>query len=784
MKPSNPGIRWRGILSLAAVVLPLFLLRPVLGFSATAKIDPALALIARRGPAGLEKNRGIMKPAPGGPRVKTIVRFDGSLSGVEALGGTVRSVFGEIATVDLPVDAIGPLSALPNIVYVEAAKKVKPQTDVSVPETGAAALRSGSPPAWRGSTGRNVIIGVVDTGIDLAHADFKDPSGGSRLLFLWDQTAEAGSPPSGFSYGSECSRAVIDTGGCSESDPNGHGTHVAGIAAGNGAATGNGRPAFRYAGMAPEADLIVVRTDYTNDDILDGIAYIQAKAAALGRPSVINLSLGSDTGSHDGTQNYERGLDRASGPGKVIVASAGNAAEAGLHASGVVPPSGSVPIGFTVPAGTTDVVFDLWYAGADQINVSVDNGPGCATPAPVTPGKIASFSLPCGLIDLYSSDRLEAVNDDREIYISLRNGTSPVAPGPWTVTLSGASIGTGRFDAWLYTDSQAGAFTTNVDPSMTLNSSASAAETISVAAYVTKNAWSSLAGPQPPNPALTPGEIASFSSRGPRRPCSDPAKCPPLQKPEIAAPGTAIFSSLSAAMPSPNPALVDPDGAHIALGGTSMAAPHVTGAVALLLQADPSLTPGEIKALLAANSKVDDFTGHSIPNDRWGFGKLNVEAAFAATPNPPPAAPAGFSAAAADRAVTLSWTPGGELDLDGYNLYRSTAPGSGGPPIAFIPYRAAAFTDMGLINGRSYFYTLRAVDTKGQESESTAEVKAFPSAFPLPHPLIGDGPGAGGGCVMGPAGGTDPMLAGLFALGLAALAWRGRRRRAPARPSD
>ncbi|HZR47002.1 MAG TPA: S8 family serine peptidase [Candidatus Manganitrophaceae bacterium] len=764
--------RPRRALKAAGIVLFLLLSSPALGFPATTKIDPVLALMAKRGPSGLEKNRGTLKPSPGAARVKTIVRFEGSLSGVEALGGKVRSVLGEIATVDLPVDAIGPVSALPNIVYLEAAKKVKPQIDASVPETGATAIRSGAPPQWRGDTGRNVIIGIVDTGLDLAHADFKDPEGKSRVLFLWDQTA-AGSPPPGFSYGNECSGTVIDAGGCPESDTHGHGTHVAGIAAGNGAGTGNGQPAFRYVGMAPEADLIVVRTDYTNDDILDGIAYIQAKAAALGRPSVINLSLGSDTGSHDGTQNYERALDRASGPGRVIVASAGNAAAAGLHASGTVAPTGT-PVGFTVPAGTTEVIFDLWYAGTDRFNVSVDNGLGCAAPGAVAPGNIASFSLPCGLIDIYSSDRLEAVNNDREIYIDLRNGASPISAGTWTVTLSGASSGTGRFDAWLYTDSQAGAFTTNVDPSMTLNSSASSAETISVAAYVTKNSWISLAGPE--DNTLTRWDIAPFSSRGPRRPCGDPAKCPAVQKPEIAAPGTAIFSSLSTAMPSPDPALVDPDGVHIAFGGTSMAAPHVTGAVALLLQGAPALTPGEIKSILAGNSKVDDFTTHSIPNDLWGFGKLNVQAAFAATPNPPPAAPAAFSAVVQSGAVALSWTANGELDLDGYNLYRSAGSGPA-IPVVFIPRQAAAFTDREVINGQTYFYTLRAVDTKGQESEGTAKASASPRVS------LAGGDAGGGGCVMGRSGGIDPMLGALLGLALAALVRRRLRRSGSPPPS-
>ena len=627
--PEQLGVVLAAILSLLSVSV-----------SAETKLDPTLVLFAQSAanevPTSLS---GILKSQATGvePLVETIVRFEGDLTGVEFLGGQIQSVIGDIATVAIPRGSLQALSLLPNIVYVEASKRVMHRLDASVPATRATILRSGTAPNWTGSTGRGVVIGIVDTGIDLNHADFKDASGKSRVLYLWDQTTSGtpptltSTPPYFFNYGNECTKSKIDAGSCSEADTGGHGTHVAGIAAGNGSATGYAQPAYRYVGMAPEADLIVVNTALTTFDVLNGISYAQQKAAALGKASVINLSLGQQMDPHDGTSNYAHALDNFSGNGKAIVCAGGNAANKNIHASGTVTPSVPVTVGFNIPSGDTVEYIDIWYAGANRMGITLSNGScstGVVSPDPIGVTYSYSSQTACGLLQIVSTG-VNSLNDDRNIYVSLGSGNNPLTTGAWNITLQGNSIVTsGRFDAWI-DDNNNASFTNHSDSSITLIDCATATKPISVAAYNTKNA-SPLGG------------IASFSSHGPRRPCSNVGKCPTIQKPEITAPGSVIMSSFSANTASPIFSSLDLDGVHILMQGTSMAAPHVTGAVALLFQAAPTYTSDQIKSLLTGNAATDSSTG-AVPNNIWGYGKLDVNAAYIALQNvpPPPAANSG-----------------------------------------------------------------------------------------------------------------------------------------------
>ena len=569
------------------------------------KLDPTLRALSQKTiSTNKTKALNLLRGVPDREgMVKTLVRFKGNLNGVDALGGRISSVLGDVGTVDIPVSSLEALSQLDNIVYVEASKKVKPKLDISVPETRATLLRGGIPPEWTGITGKDVIVGIVDSGIDLTHPDFKDETGKTRILYLWDQTT-----------GQECTNAMVDDGTCDQIDVVGHGTHVAGIAAGNGSALS---PDYKYVGMAPEANLVIVK--FTGDSstfqnyVLDGISYIQQKAASLSKPSVINLSLGQHVDPHDGTSNFSRGLDNATGPGRIIVGAAGNEADAHIHTTGRVTEGSETLVYLYVPYGESTVRIDIWYPGRDSMNIKVVPS-FCDSTGWVAPSDDLNFTTACGNISI-SSVQNNPNNGDNEILITIENSfEQPIGPGWWTLSLKGSSIMNGRFDAWI-DDTVTSAYFDNPNSSITLIDVGSTTEVISVGSYVTRRLSEE-------DPAV--GRISAFSSHGPRRSCST---CDSVLKPEITAPGEWIMSARSKDYLPYSDEVSDSSGEYVLFQGTSMASPHVTGAVALILQAHPEFTPGEVKSYLSLGAKRDQYTG-SVPNYIWGYGKLDAYNAF------------------------------------------------------------------------------------------------------------------------------------------------------------
>ena len=751
-------------LSARAWVAAAVLLLPLGAQAQVTRLAPlAVAVMQQQGRAGMSgvlRRRGMLQPAEGNQpaTVSTLVRFRGDRLDVSAVGGRIDWTLGDVAEVNVPLAALADLARLPAVRYVDVAMPLHPQTDVAVPATGASALRSGTPPDWSGDTGRNVIVGILDTGIDLAHPDFHDAAGKTRILRLLDYTT-----------GTQCTGAQIDAHTCVEVDTEGHGTQVAGIAVGNGAATGNGEPAYRYIGMAPEASLIVVKADWTTANIVQAVGDVESIATSLSRPIVINMSLGTEIGPHDGTDNAARALDNASGPGRVIVIAAGNHADDGTHASGSVGQDASVVTNLEVPVNTDLTLIDIWYPGADQLAVHLHNTAECDSglvSAPISASSTEeSFCSGRGTI---VSGNVNPLNGDREILVTLAaTGTTPFAATAWTLELRGTLIANGRFDAWVNGSASSAKFTSNLDPADTLNDLAAASAPISVAAYNTKNTWYSLDGPMSAATSNPLGTLSYFSSRGPRRPCTDAASCPAEQKPELTAPGAWIASAYSAQTHWPEgtcgDCYVELDGVHSLRQGTSMSAPMVSGAVALLLQVDPAGDPTGIKDLLERNAAVDEFVGQA-PNDAWGYGKLDVKTAFDALPVPLPAAPANLSATVSGTSAALSWTPVAALDVDGYDIYRGTSSGAEVTQVATVSYKSAAYTDSGLSSG-TYYYVVRTLDTKGQESLPSAEVSAAISA----SASATSSSGGGGGCVSASGGPFDPTVPALLAIAGAGL---------------
>jgi subtilisin family serine protease len=626
-----------------------------------AKLDAALMAVAREPAEGSIAARTLRRLEAGRPEplIQTILRFEGTLDDVRAHGGVVRSVMGDIATVDIPAHKLAAVAALPSVVSIEAARAQPKRLDRSVPAARADTLRVGTPPNWSAGTGKNVIVGVIDSGIDFRHRDFRNGDGTTRVIGIWDQraTGASGAPPAGYTYGGECTPAMINAAiagapaACTHQDTDGHGTHVTGIAAGNGQATGNGQLAYRMIGMAPSADILVANgNEFGSAQVLDAIAWMKAKAAALGRPLVINMSFGSYFGARDGTSNFEKGMSNLAGPGVILVGAAGNEAKAPIRATGTITQGGSVTVGFNIPDGSKSADLEIWYPGANAYGVNVA-GPGCATTDTVNAGETRNFATACGIVE-FSSTGTQPNNDDRQIKVGIgSNDSAPLVTGAWTITLVGTVVAGGShpFSIINGEDETGPTFTDHASPETTeiLTDTSSSRRVIAVASYNTRNAWDSLSGPGSDTSSGAVSDISNFSSRGPRRNCSNLAKCPPIMKPEITAPGSKVMSALTVDKAKPEaPSAIEADGVHYGADGTSMASPHVAGAVALLLQQDPTMTPETVRQRLYSAVQSNPFATNlplfdaatpdmpANPNYTWGYGVLDAAKAVAATAPP------------------------------------------------------------------------------------------------------------------------------------------------------
>lgn len=574
--------------------------------------------------------------------------LDAAVDAVERVGGQVRAVISdELFTAEIPLSGLDELAADESIVFMEAAKPVEIRNDVAMTETNGYEVHDGLD-LPEGYTGAGVIIGVVDTGIDLTHNDFLDEDGNSRILFVWDQKQDAGTGPSEInsSYGTECDNNMVESGLCPTTDESGHGTHITGTAA--------GRDEI-YGGVAPDAKIIAVR--YSSELSIDGYAnpifstticeavfYVFKKAQLMEMPAVVNLSLGTHIGAHDGTSLFEQCLDELveGSSGRAIVAAAGNehnstSTFAGIHAGYEV--SGKTASNFRIRSASEGNLFylDLWQSVGSSISVGVvvrdaSSGAEIGSTPMIAPGNSADGTLDDDLItwQIDATETANALNGKPHVGITLLLDESISNPGIYDFDL--IVDGSGSFDAWWYPDKSANTveFTTKTgenpdgiqytpgDERMAVAIPATARNVISVGAYTSRSQWD--VDGKSYQVTFDLGDILPFSSIGPS---ADPEYTG--QKPEITAPGAMIASARSRhATAKPFQDLSD--GEHTLDAGTSMATPFVTGTIALMFSASPSYTHEDTETYIIESAYADDFTG-AVPNDTWGHGKLDVLAA-------------------------------------------------------------------------------------------------------------------------------------------------------------
>ncbi len=493
-------------------------------------------------------------------------------------------------------------------------------------------------------------------------------------------------------------------------DCDGHGTHVTGIAAGNGRAA----PFGTYIGVAPQADLVIVKSDFDLAHIVDGVAYIFKVAAARGEPASVNISLGTNEGPHDGSDMFETMLDALTGPGKLVSVAGGNKSTGSpyyhYHASGTVANGQVRTDGLVVQS--LPVFLDLWYPGANSISAAVaetDNGqtpwvaPDTAgvsgedgTCTQPTPGNDEFTDQYNNIIEILSCTHMpnNGMNEMRSrMFNPTTSGDSLISPvdqhqcsdgddcfDEFQLLLQGNSSAA-QYNAWTFDQSDYFFYDGDGNDNSTLNEPATAHDVISVGSYVSRNSWPSESGTETED--ATTGAISDFSGHGPTLDGRNGI--------DIVAPGEEIGSSLSAnagPITSDCPAgttegCTSPDGNHMFLQGTSMASPHVAGALALLLAQVPTITVAQAKSLLAQSADTSPLTAGGAVTT-WGVGKLQVgPGVLAVTPSSGTlAGGATIHISGVDLQAGMTISLGGQpltLTSSGTNTFSATVPASAEP---------------------------------------------------------------------------------------------------------
>ncbi len=542
----------------------------------------------------------------------------------------VNSIYPDFVTARITLNDLAKIITLQSVEYVSTPKQVKYDNDIANTLIGSDLLHQGY---VNGSIydGTNILISTIDSGIDWSHYDFRDPTDAtqSRILYIWDQTlTKTGSEVTpedrdatftGLNYGVEYTKAQIETelttptGFVREQDVNGHGTHVMGTAVGNGSSLSS----QKYSGIAPKADIIAIKTNNSTTSIIDGITYASKIAAQLGKPIVLNLSLGTQSNPHDGSTELDAAVDNFVGSGKVVVVSAGNEGSNSIHTTGSISGGTNSDITFTTPTYTaTDddrFTFDLWFNSIGTITARVTSPNGYQV-TKATSGTTGGISTADGWIDITNNTNY---NKTEIIVTIMGDNTKSICAGQWTLSVKDSTGNEITYHGWLTLSNLNGSTVTlnGGNSQYTVGSPGSASKAITVGSFVSREKWYGSDGSiHNSNTPFRSDNISSLSSIGPR--------VDNVQKPEITAPGENIISSLSGNA-TVTASDIDPGAKHSRRSGTSMSAPVVTGAAALLLQQSSTLTSEQVKSYFTDNATSDSFTG-SVPNSSWGYGKLNI----------------------------------------------------------------------------------------------------------------------------------------------------------------
>lgn len=575
------------------------------------------------------------------------------ISGVRVSGESIKdSDTTWLLTARIPVDKVEEIRRKKFVKSLKASQRVRPCLERTLAEIGTAP--GSTPKALLDGTlaggGSGVIVGIIDFGMDFAHKNFLADNRQSRVMAIWDQTTEKNSKsPSryGYDYGTLYSNDDINR-ALKQDDPykalsygpspdnlsqtGAHGTYVADVAAGNG--KGSVRRAGK--GVAPNADIVfveagtkclsasdasVVGTSFGDSvQIAEAIKFIFDFADEHKRPCVINLSMGTNGGPHDGTTLVEKWIDClvSKKPNRAVVIAAANMFGKQLHATGKVSADKPVELKWQIfPNDSTNNEMEIWYSKDDRFDVEVIRPNDTVPIAGARFGDVREFPLWERSTIVVANRREDSCNGQNAINIFLDHELSP---GTWTIRLTGAAVKDGGFHAWIERDEKGPSrFKTpdagdsyQIDDTVTLGSIACGEKSIVVGSY----------------DAHQPGEPLSETSSSGRTRTG-------FKKPELSAPGEHVLAAYSGTRVRRN-----------TLSGTSMAAPVVTGVVALMLAQATSrgipLSAKDIRDILIRTARKDPPTvgGEWDPDfgfwhPRYGFGRVSATGAVAAVASLP-----------------------------------------------------------------------------------------------------------------------------------------------------
>lgn len=566
---------------------------------------------------------------------------------LRAAGVTVNSEVDDIVTVTLPLDKLPVVAKITGVERIEAGHPVELRNNSTRNHVWANAVMFANSPQHEADMpgtfrGNGVVVGMIDSGFEYNHKAFRSYDGQDRLRVakVWNQNS-VGIPPSGYTYGAEYASPETIRAAAYDTAGQFHGTHTSTTAAGSDSDS-------PYYGMAPESDLVLVSADLASDThIIDAIKYIFDYAESVGKPCVINLSLGSHVGPHDGTSAIDQAMSSLAGPGRILVGAVGNEADVNIHASK------------TFTAGDTDMKTMIAYTnGSTKHSMIYMRG---------TPGK--KFTVEVALVDPTRRGRIvkssgEIAPGDQAKYFYLEEGettdifvstSSIVADGDlapqMTIESNVSTLASNRKQAIIvhgeeggeihlwhastdhyFVDGNITGFTKG-DNACTVGEIGGTSDgIISVGSFDGDSIiYLSSTAALPIHQVMTDmgwsfesGATSCFSSRGPT--------ADGRMKPEVLAPGCWVISGfnkyasalkqIADNIPSTTDAAGNRYYYEISVG-TSMSAPAVTGVVAEWLEADPTLSPDDIRGILSRTCNRDKFTGDT-PNNTAGYGKINA----------------------------------------------------------------------------------------------------------------------------------------------------------------